>query len=204
MLPLMRFSALLMASLFAVTLPASASPQNTIAPIARQVIPTVVTISVRGQVQEDIDPLLSNPTLREFFGLQIDPAPSKHGFRTSGSGVIIDAARGYIVTNHHVIENADDIVVTLAAGGTFHAKVVGTDSETDIAVIQITAHKLKAIELGDSMRLQVGDYVAAVGNPFGLGQTVTLGIVSALGRAGLGIDGYENFIQTDASLNPGN
>lgn len=204
MLPLMRFSALLMASLLAVASPATGSPQNTIAPIARQVIPTVVTISVRGQVQEDIDPLLSNPTLREFFGLQTDPTPLKHGFQTSGSGVIIDGARGYIVTNHHVIENADDIVVTLAAGGTFHAKMIGTDLETDIAVIQITAPNLKAIEFGDSRRLQVGDYVAAVGNPFGLGQTVTLGIVSALGRAGLGIDGYENFIQTDASLNPGN
>ncbi|WP_429925509.1 Do family serine endopeptidase (plasmid) [Agrobacterium vitis] len=178
--------------------------RTTIAPIVREVAPSVVAISVRGSVEDDADPVVSSPALREFFGLQTDPAPSRHKFQTSGAGIVADGARGYIVTNNHVIENADEIAVTVATGESFAAKIVGVDPETDIAVVQITAPNLKSITFGDSSRVQVGDFVAAIGNPFGLGQTVTLGIVSALGRGGLGLDTYENFIQTDASINPGN
>ena len=181
-----------------------ADSRTTIAPIVREVALSVVAISVRGSVEEDADPVLSNPALREFFGLQTDPAPSRHRFQTSGAGIIADGARGYILTNHHVIEDADEIAVTVATGDRFPAKIVGVDPETDIAVVQIAAPDLKSITFGDSSRVQVGDFVAAIGNPFGLGQTVTLGIVSALGRVGLGLDTYENFIQTDASINPGN
>ncbi|WP_429933627.1 Do family serine endopeptidase [Agrobacterium vitis] len=181
-----------------------AASQTTIAPIVERVVPTVVSIAVRGEVQEEVDPLLNDPFFRKFFGVPDESAPSRRGFQAAGSGVIVDASHGYILTNNHVVENATEITVTLAGGGAFHAKVVGADPETDIAVVQISAPNLKSIELGDSTQLHVGDYVAAVGNPFGLGQTVTLGIVSALGRAELGIEGYENFIQTDASINPGN
>ncbi|HDK02772.1 MAG TPA: Do family serine endopeptidase, partial [Gammaproteobacteria bacterium] len=121
-----------------------------------------------------------------------------------GSGVIVDARHGYILTNNHVIANADKILVTLRDGRRFPARLIGTDPASDVAVIQIHAKGLKAITLGDSGRLRVGDFVVAIGNPFGLGQTVTSGIVSALGRSGLGLEGYEDFIQTDASINPGN
>ncbi|WCK68715.1 Do family serine endopeptidase [Agrobacterium tumefaciens] len=184
--------------------PSRAGSQSTIASIVRDVAPSVVAISVRGTVQEEADPVLNNPSLQEFFGLQTNPAPSLHRFQTSGAGIVADGVRGYILTNHHVIENADEIAVTVPTGDTFPAKIVGVDPETDIAVVQIAAPSLKSIKFGDSSRVQVGDFVAAVGNPFGLGQTVTFGIVSALGRAGLGLDAHENFIQTDASLNPGN
>jgi Do/DeqQ family serine protease len=118
--------------------------------------------------------------------------------------VIFDAKNGYVMTNNHVVEHADKIVITLKDGRTFKAKLVGTDPATDIAVVKIPAENLTALPLGDSGSLEVGDYVVAVGNPFGLGQTVTSGIVSALGRSGLKIEGYEDFIQTDASINPGN
>ena len=181
-----------------------ASARTTIAPIVEQIVPTVVSIAVRGDIQEDFDPLLSDPFFRKFFGLAPDSAPSRRGFQSTGSGVVVDAKRGYILTNNHVIENATDITVTLVGGTAYHAKIIGTDPETDLAVVQISAPDLKAIDWGDSSQLHVGDYVAAIGNPFGLGQTVTLGIISALGRGGLGIEGYENFIQTDASINPGN
>lgn len=184
--------------------PAVSSPQNTIAPIVELVVPTVVSIAVRGEVQEEVDPLLSDPFFRKFFGLPGDSEPTKKGFQAAGSGVIVNAEQGYILTNNHVVENTSDITVTLASGSAFHARIVGRDPETDLAVVQIDAPNLRSIELGDSTTLHVGDYVAAVGNPFGLGQTVTMGIISALGRGGLGIDGYENFIQTDASINPGN
>ena len=121
-----------------------------------------------------------------------------------GSGVIIDAQQGYIVTNNHVIAKADDIVVTLSDGRKFDATIVGRDPGADVAVIQVEADDLSAIDIADSEKLRVGDFVVAIGNPFGLGQTVTSGIVSALGRSGLGIEKYEDFIQTDASINPGN
>jgi len=123
-----------------------------------------------------------------------------------GSGVIIDARKGYVVTNHHVIDKADTITVTLRNGENFTAQLIGADAETDVALLQIPikAHQLTALKISDSESLRVGDFVVAIGNPFGLGQTVTSGIVSALGRTGLGIEGYEDFIQTDASINPGN
>jgi Do/DeqQ family serine protease len=122
----------------------------------------------------------------------------------AGSGVIVDAKAGYVLTNHHVIEHADRIVVTLKDNRKFDATLVGSDPDTDIAVLKITAENLTALPLGNADRLEVGDYVLAIGNPFGLGQAVTSGIVSALGRTGLGLESYENFIQTDASINPGN
>ena len=134
---------------------------------------------------------------------QDDQAPERER-HSVGSGVIIDAAKGYILTNHHVIDKADEITVTLKDRRQFKAKLVGSDRETDIALLRIPAENLTALPLGNSDQLQVGDYVVAIGNPFGLGQTVTSGIVSALGRSGLGIEGYEDFIQTDASINPGN
>jgi serine protease Do/serine protease DegQ len=133
-----------------------------------------------------------------------DSQPRQRRTQSLGSGVIIDSESGYVVTNHHVIENADQIRVRLDDGRSFEAKVVGADPEADVAVIQIPAQGLKAINIGDSDSLRVGDFVVAIGNPFGLSQTATSGIVSALGRSGLGIEGYEDFIQTDASINQGN
>jgi len=121
-----------------------------------------------------------------------------------GSGVIVDAAKGYVLTNHHVVENAQEISVTLTDGRTAKADLVGSDQGTDVALLKVNAKELTAIELANSDQLQVGDYVVAIGDPFGLGQTVTSGIVSALGRSGLDVEGYEDFIQTDASINPGN
>lgn len=176
-----------------------AQAQNTIAPIVRDVAPCVVTISVRGQAIQRLDALQA--PLAE---LQSDPGTSKRTFQSSGAGVVVDATHGYILTSYHVIENADEIAVTLAQEDLIPATIVGVDIPTDIAVLHIEAPNLKAITLGDSSQVQIGDYVIAIGNPFGLGPTVTFGIVSALGRAGLGLDAYENFIQTDASLNPGN
>lgn len=124
--------------------------------------------------------------------------------QSAGSGVIIDAKDGIIMTNYHVIKNADEVRVSLADGRSYAAKIRGTDQDLDIAILEIQAKDLTEIKISDSSRLQVGDFVVAIGNPFGLGQTVTTGIVSALGRSGLGIENYENFIQTDASINPGN
>ena len=123
---------------------------------------------------------------------------------SAGSGVIIDAEQGYVLTNSHVVENGERILVTLKDRRQFEAEMIGNDPGTDIALLRINASGLTALDLGDSDRLQVGDYVLAIGNPFGLGQTVTSGIISALGRSGLNIEGYEDFIQTDASINPGN
>ena len=123
---------------------------------------------------------------------------------SAGSGVIIDAQKGYVITNHHVVRNAREILVTLKDRRQFPAKLVGSDAGTDIALLQIEPNNLVALKFGDSDALSVGDYALAIGNPFGIGQTVTSGIVSALGRTGLNIEGYEDFIQTDASINPGN
>jgi serine protease Do/serine protease DegQ len=134
----------------------------------------------------------------------MQPQMQRREVRSLGSGVVIDADKGYIVTNHHVVDGADSITVTLNNGEQYDAKVVGSDPEADVAVIKVKAKDLTALPMADSKKLRVGDFVVAVGNPFGLGQTVTSGIVSALGRTGLGIEGYENFIQTDASINPGN
>ena len=176
-------------------------PLPTLAPMLERTTPSVVNISTTGKVVVR-DPFFDDPFFRRFFDAPQQPRER----RTTGlgSGVIIDAQNGYVITNSHVIDKAQDIVVTLENGQRFDAKVIGKDPGADIAVIQIEADNLNEISLGDSDVLRQGDFVVAIGNPFGLGQTVTSGIVSALGRSGLGIESYEDFIQTDASINPGN
>ena len=178
------------------------APMQSIAPVVSRVTPGVVGISVRGRVREE-NPLLQDPVFRRFFNLQ-QQQPIERETEATGSGVIVDAAQGYVMTNSHVVENATNIEVTTKDDRHLKARLIGRDPETDIAVLQVAAGGLTAVPMGDSDRLQVGDFVLAVGNPFGLGQTVTSGIVSALGRTGLNIEGYEDFIQTDASINPGN
>ncbi|WP_027485596.1 Do family serine endopeptidase [Rhodanobacter sp. OR87] len=192
----------------AATLPAAVGgqPMPSLAPMLTRVTPAVVNISTTTRVQVR-DAYFDDPMVRQFFGLPATPRERVE--QSLGSGVIVDAAKGYVLTNNHVVGGADDISVTLQDGRTFRGKLLGTDPATDVAVVQIPAQNLKALPLADSSALQVGDYVVAVGDPFGLGQTVTAGIVSALGRSGLGSSnsgssGYQNFIQTDASINPGN
>jgi Do/DeqQ family serine protease len=179
---------------------ADGAPVQTLAPVVSRITPGVVGISVRGRVRED-NPLLQDPMVRRFFNLQQQPVERET--EATGSGVIVDAAQGYVMTNAHVVENASNIEVTTKDNRRLTAKLIGRDADTDIAVLQIPAGTLTAVPIGDSDRLQVGDFVLAIGNPFGLGQTVTSGIISALGRS-IGIEGYEDFIQTDASINPGN
>ena len=174
----------------------------TLAPMLERTLPAVVNIATSGRVQVQQNPLLNDPLFRHFF--QVPEQPRERQTQSLGSGVIVDAQKGYIITNNHVIHNADVIHVKLADGRHFKAKLIGTDPETDIAVIKIEANNLTALPFADSDRLRVGDFVVAIGSPFGLGQTVTSGIVSALGRSGLGIERYEDFIQTDASINTGN
>lgn len=174
----------------------------TLAPLLERVTPGVVNIAVRGRVAVATNPLLEDPFFRKFFN--IPEQPPEREFQAAGSGVIIDAENGYIITNNHVVQNAEEITVVTTDGQKLDATLVGTDPETDVAVVKVGAAKLTAVPLGNSDALKVGDFVIAVGNPFGLGQTVTSGIISALGRSGLGIEGYEDFIQTDASINPGN
>jgi len=178
----------------------------TLAPMIKRVTPAVVNVSTRGHVemQQQQNPFMNDPFFQQFFGGQGGGAPVQRQFQSLGSGVIVDADKGYILTNNHVVENADKITVTLYDNRSFTAKVVGKDPETDVAVLQIKADGLTAVALGNSDVLQVGDFVVAIGNPFGLKHTVTAGIVSALGRAGIEDGKYENFIQTDASINPGN
>ncbi len=173
-----------------------------LAPMLEQVLPAVVNISTRGRVRVADNPLMQDPFFRRFFG--VPEAPRERPTQSLGSGVIVDAKNGYVLTNNHVIDKADEITVILTDGRSLTATLVGKDPEADVAVIQIPAEKLAAVTLADSERVRVGDFVVAIGNPFGLGQTVTSGIVSAKGRSGLGIEGYEDFIQTDASINPGN
>ncbi len=173
-----------------------------LAPMLERVTPAVVNISSKTHVRVATDPLLDDPFFRRFFG--VPNLPRERVEQSLGSGVIVDASKGYVLTNNHVVQGADDISVTLHDGRTLKASVVGTDPDTDVAVIQIPAQNLAALAVADSAQLRVGDFVVAVGNPFGLGQTVTSGIVSALGRTGLKGLGYQNFIQTDASINPGN
>ena len=173
-----------------------------LAPMLKRVAPGVVNIATRGRVQTRRSPLFDDPFFRRFF--DIPNAPRERQTQSVGSGVIVDAARGYVITNHHVIADADKIVVTLKNRRRIAAKLMGSDPDTDVAVLKVDPDDLVAVELGNSNALEVGDFVVAIGNPFGLGQTVTSGIVSALGRSGLGIEAYENFIQTDASINPGN
>jgi len=174
-----------------------------LAPMLARVTPGVVNIAVRGKVRAE-NPLLQDPFFRRFFNLPQRQQTEERETQATGSGVIVDAAQGYVLTNGHVVDNATRIEVTTKDNRRFTAKLVGRDTETDVALLQIPSQNLVAVPIGDSDRLQVGDFVLAVGNPFGLGQTVTSGIVSALGRSGLGIEGYEDFIQTDASINPGN
>jgi Do/DeqQ family serine protease len=181
---------------------AQAQAVPTLAPVVERVTPGVVSIGVEGKVAVAQNPLLNDPLFRQFFN--VPPQPEQQPFHAAGSGVIVDAEHGYILTNNHVIRYAERITVVLADRRRFAAKLVGTDPGTDVAVIDIPAHDLTALRIGDSDRLRVGDFVLAVGNPFGLGETVTSGIVSAKGRTGLGIEGYEDFIQTDAPINPGN
>jgi Do/DeqQ family serine protease len=186
---------------------ADAAPMPSLAPMVKRVSPAVVNIATRGTMKEDAgqrNPLLDDPFFRRFFDVPPDSKPRERQFQSAGSGVIVDAKNGYIVTNYHVVENATEITITLLDNRTFSAKVIGSDEGADVAVLQAKQPNLIAMALGDSTRLEVGDYVVAIGNPFGLQHTVTAGIVSALGRTGINPDGYEDFIQTDASINPGN
>ena len=171
-----------------------------LAPMLQEVLPAVVNISTRSKVRTTANPLMQDPFFRRFFNLPQQSRPSS----SLGSGVIVDAANGYVITNHHVIDKADEIIVTTKDGHKLDARLVGSDTASDVAIIQVDSDHLAEIILGVSEELRVGDFVVAIGSPFGLSHTVTSGIVSALGRSGLGIEGYEDFIQTDASINPGN
>ncbi len=176
-------------------------PLPSLAPVLEQVTPSVVNIYTRTRVRVR-SPLMEDPFFRRFFNLP--DAPRERVSQSLGSGVIVDGEAGYVLTNNHVIQGADDIAVTLQDGRSLQAEVVGSDPDTDLAVVRIPAEDLASLPLADSGELRVGDFVVAVGNPFGLGQTVTSGIVSALGRAGFRGLEFQNFIQTDASINPGN
>lgn len=173
-----------------------------LAPMLEQVTPAVVNIATEGRIQLRQNPLFMDPFFQRFFNIPDQPMERKT--QSLGSGVIVDGERGLVLTNNHVIANAVQITVTLRDGRHLDAELIGTDPETDVAVIKVPPDKLTDIPMADSDKLRVGDFVVAIGNPFGLGQTVTSGIVSALSRSGLGIEGYEDFIQTDASINPGN
>jgi Do/DeqQ family serine protease len=172
----------------------------TLAPVLDRVTPAVVNIAVLQRSPEEQNPMLRDPFFRRFFGLpqQMQPQIS------AGSGVIVDARNGYVVTNAHVVKDAREISITLKDNRRLPAKLVGADPGTDIALLKIESKSLVEAKWGDSDALQVGDFAVAIGNPFGIGQTVTSGIVSALGRSGISVEGYEHFIQTDASINPGN
>ncbi len=173
-----------------------------LAPMLEQVTPAVVNIATEGKVQVRLNPLFSDPFFRRFFNVPDQPVERKT--QSLGSGVIVDAKRGLVLTNNHVIANALQITVTLRDGRQLEAELVGTDPQTDIAVIKIPSEDIVDIKTGDSDKLRVGDFVAAIGNPFAIGQTVSSGIIGGLNRRGLGIEEYENFIQTDAAINPGN
>jgi len=179
----------------------SNSGTPSVAPILREVTPGVVNIATKGR-EAVSNPLLNDPFFRHFFN--VPNGPMMRETQAMGSGVIVDAANGTVLTNNHVVEHADLIEVTLTDKRRFKAKLIGRDPATDIAVLKIPAENLTAVALGDSDKSEVGDFVLAIGNPFGLGQTVTSGIVSAVGRGDLGIEGLEDFIQTDAAINPGN
>ena len=181
------------------------TPVPTLAPMIKRVSPAVVNIATRGTVRERSpqNPLLEDPFFRRFFDIP-DMGPRERQFQSAGSGVIFDAKNGYIVTNAHVVDNATEITVTLQDGRDLTGTVVGSDVPSDVAVLKEPPDALIQVALGDSTRLEVGDFVVAIGNPFGLQHTVTSGIVSGLGRSGINPDGYEDFIQTDASINPGN
>lgn len=177
-----------------------------LAPMLKEVNPAVVNIATYSTMQQRNNPLLNDPFFRHFFNIPDSyqqQAPQRRQ-QSAGSGVIVNAKDGIVITNYHVVKEADEVQVSLVDGRGFKAEVLGTDPDLDIAVLKIDGKELTDVPLANSTELEVGDFVVAIGNPFGLGQTVTTGIVSALGRSGLGIEGYENFIQTDASINPGN
>jgi Do/DeqQ family serine protease len=174
----------------------------TMAPLLERTTPAVVNISVQSHAAVAENPLFRDPFFRRFFDLPEQPQTRRA--ISAGSGVIVDARRGYVLTNHHVVRSAERITVTLKDRREFRAELVGSDPATDVALLRIPAESLTPLPFGDSDRLKVGDLVIAIGNPFGLGQTVTSGIVSALGRSGIESGNYEDFIQTDASINPGN
>jgi len=184
-----------------------AAPMPSLAPMVKRVSPAVVNIKTSGTIKDQVgrrNPLMDDPFFRRFFDVPPDAQPHERQFQSAGSGVIVDAKNGYIVTNYHVIENASEITITLLDNREFKAKVLGSDEGSDLALLQAQEPNLVALNLGDSSLLDVGDYFVAIGNPFGLQNTVTAGIVSALGRSGISEDGYQDFIQTDASINPGN
>ena len=186
-------------------LPASVDGQQlpSLAPMLERVTPAVVNIATRGKARRRYElPLPRDPFFRRFF--DVPSIERVQEISSLGSGVIVDARHGLILTNYHVIKDSYEINVTLTDGRNLRAEILGHDVDTDIAVIQIPAENLSEVPMGDSSALRVGDFVVAVGNPFGLGQTVTSGIVSALGRSGLGVESIEDFIQTDASINLGN
>lgn len=210
-------SVLLLLSLFLTKLQAlpTHDSQNkalpTLAPMLEKVTPAVVNISakrsndrVQVQSRQQLPDFLNDPRFRHFFKFDAPQQPELQQAHTLGSGVIISAEKGYILTNNHVIAGASEILITLKDGRKIVAELVGTDPQTDIAVLKINGSNLSEIKLSNSDQLRVGDFALAIGHPFGLDQTVTSGIVSGLGRSGLGIEGYEDFIQTDASINLGN
>jgi Do/DeqQ family serine protease len=183
------------------------TPVPSLSPIVKKVSPAVVNIATRGTIRDrgPQNPLLDDPFFRRFFDVPPDSGPRERPFQSAGSGVIFDAKAGYIVTNAHVVENASEITVTLQDGRDLKAEVVGSDEPSDVAVLKVKSDStLVQIGLGDSAKVEVGDFVLAIGNPFGLQHTVTSGIISGLSRSGINPDGYEDFIQTDASINPGN
>jgi Do/DeqQ family serine protease len=196
-------AALLLAGQAGSTLPAAIDGDRlpSLAPVLEHVTPSVVNIYTQTRVRIR-SPLLDDPFFRRFFN--VPDVPRERVSQSLGSGVIVDAEQGYVLTNNHVISGSTEISVTLADGRSFEAEVIGTDPDTDLAMVRIPAENLQALPLADSNQLRVGDFVVAVGNPFGLGQTVTSGIVSALGRTGFRGLEFQNFIQTDASINPGN
>lgn len=199
--------ALLAASGAQSALPATVNGEGlpSLAPLVEKTSPAVVNIRTKATVSAPTNPLMEDPFFRRFFGVPEGQQMPDREVNSAGSGVIVNAREGYILTNHHVIDNADEIKVYLNDDRALDAVVVGSDPGTDIAVLQVENPKnLTEMELGNSDELRVGDFVLAIGNPFGLEHTVTSGIVSALGRRGIQQDGYEDFIQTDASINPGN
>ena len=213
----MRFPLLLLAPVLLAAMVGFAAPAHahlaadevpSLAPLVKESAPAVVIIATEGRLQQpqmqEPHPFFDHPFFERFFGERERPTPQPRRPRAVGSGVIVDAENGYLLTNQHVIDEAERITVALTDRREFQAEVVGADPETDVALLKIDAEALTALPLGDSDELQIGDYVVAIGNPFGLGQTITAGIVSAVGRSGLSLESYEDFIQTDAAINVGN
>ncbi|MBV8909741.1 MAG: trypsin-like peptidase domain-containing protein, partial [Gammaproteobacteria bacterium] len=206
------FAGVAVAALATVPIPAAMppavgeTPLPSLAPMIKKVSPAVVNIATRGTIRERgaQNPLFDDPFFRRFFDVPPDNGPRERPFQSAGSGVIFDARTGYIVTNAHVVENANEITVTLQDGRDLKAQIVGSDAPSDVAVLKVKPEGLSQVVLGDSARAEVGDFVVAIGNPFGLQHTVTSGIISGLSRSGINPDGHEDFTQTDASINPGN